>query len=196
MSETPSPRSEPQSALPAEQPPVDQVSGVDSASPDAPRHRARPAWLLPFATGVVGFVLGVAGTAVVTAQRDAASARAVAAASASAASASASEASTQAAVLTDAVRTCGLTGSTGIELGDGGASLTFDMKGKDDLSGAHVESINCLFGKLDMPSAVSSHMNQTTSMDGRQTESWGNLTISWSYHPDRGLDGVLTIAEK
>ncbi|MCG2799607.1 MAG: hypothetical protein L6367_13865, partial [Cellulomonas sp.] len=166
MSETPSPGPDPRAALPAEQPPADQFTVVDSASPDAPRHRPRPAWLLPVVTGVIGLVLGISGMAVVTAQRDAASARAVAAASASAASASASEVAARAAVLTDAVRTCGLTGSTGIELGDGGASLTFDMKGKDDRSGAHVESINCLFGKLDMPSAVSSHISQTTSMDG------------------------------
>ena len=33
----------------------------------------------------------------------------------------------------------------------------------------------------------------TTSIDGRQTESWDGITIEWSYHPDRGSDMVITL---
>lgn len=32
-------------------------------------------------------------------------------------------------------------------------------------------------------------------MDGRQTETWNNLELSWSYHPDRGADFVVTLEE-
>jgi hypothetical protein len=36
-------------------------------------------------------------------------------------------------------------------------------------------------------------MNQTTSLDGRQTETWDDITVSFSYHTDRGMGSVLTI---
>lgn len=134
---------------------------------------ARPAWLLPAVTGVAGLVLGAALMAAVTAI---------------------GADSGQSALLSDAVEACDVASTYGIELADEGRSITFDMKGEDESAGADVTDIACLFGELDMPSAVMSHIDQTTSMDGRQTETWGDLTVSWSYHPDRGLDGVLTLA--
>ena len=95
---------------------------------------------------------------------------------------------------TNAVDACNLEGASGFELADGNTTLTFDMRGDDELTGASYTDISCIFAGLAMPSSVSSHIDQTTSMDGRQTETWGDLTVSWSYHPDRGLDGVLTVA--
>ena len=142
--------------------------------PPAPRPaRPRPAWL-PVATGVAGLVVGAALMAGITTARAGAA---------------------EAALLTDAVEACDASRVRGIDLGDEGRSLTFDMRGEDETSGASISYIACIFGELDMPSAVRSHIDQTTSMDGRQTETWENVTVSWSYHPDRGLDGVLTVGE-
>jgi len=132
----------------------------------------RRAWLLPTVTGVAGLVVGAAVMAGVTAI---------------------GSDSGQSALLSDAVEACAVASTYGIDLADEGRSITFDMKGEDESAGADIADIACLFSELDMPSAVSSHMDQTTSMDGRQTETWGDLTVSWSYHPDRGLDGVLTL---
>ena len=95
-------------------------------------------------------------------------------------------------VLTDAVESCG--SPEGIALEDGGATLVFDHRGEDDLAGGSIMDILCVFAELDMPTRISTHMDQTTSLDGRQTESWDGLEIQWSYHPDRGMDGVITIA--
>lgn len=84
----------------------------------------------------------------------------------------------------------------GFFLGDDGRSLTFDMQGEDELSGASATDIYCVFSALDMPASVDSHVGQTTSMDGRQSATWDNIEIQWSYHPDRGLDGVLTVMDE
>ena len=152
-----------------------------------PSRPTRP-WLLPVATGAAGVLIGAGLVAGITAFRADAEARAEEAAAEEARAA-------RAAVVPDAVETCGVTGTDGIVVADEGRSLTFDMKGDDDLRGANITDIVCVFTALDMPSAVVSHMDQTTSMDGRQSESWGDLTVSWSYHPDRGLDGVLTVSD-
>lgn len=162
-------------------PPVSPVPKTDPAAPPEPAAPSsatvpastRRAWLLPTATGVAGLVLGAALMAGVTAI---------------------GADSGQSSLLSDAVEACDVASTYGIELADEGRSITFDMKGEADAVGADIADIACLFSELDVPSAVMSHIDQTTSMDGRQTETWGDLTASWSYHPDRGLDGVLTLA--
>lgn len=154
--------------------PTEAAALPTSHSPTPAGARQRPAWQVPTATGVAGLVLGAALMAGVMSIRAGGG---------------------QPSLLSDAVEACGLTSVTGIRLADEGRSVTFDMKGEDDATGAGIVDIACLFGELDMPSAVMSHIDQTTSMDGRQTETWGDLTISWSYHPRRGLDGVLTVTD-
>ena len=76
---------------------------------------------------------------------------------------------------------------------DDGATLTFDHRGEDEYTGGDIADIMCVFGELDMPSRISTHMGQTTSMDGRQSATWDDLEIQWSYHPDRGMDGMITV---
>lgn len=154
----------------------------------SPSSRPTRTWLLPIATGAAGLLIGAGLVVGITALRADAESRAEGAAAEEARAA-------RAAVIPNAVETCGVASTDGIVVADEGRSLTFDMKGDDDLRGADITDIVCVFTALDMPSAVVSHMDQTTSMDGRQTESWGDLTVSWSYHPDRGLDGVLTVSD-
>ncbi len=141
--------------------------------------RPHPAWLLPALAAAAGLVLGVPLGVGLTLGIQAIRSHSAASS-----------------LLTDAVDTCGLASTAGIDLGDEGRSITFDMKGEEDLTGADITDLACLFAALDMPSSISSHIDQTTSMDGRQSETWDAITVSWSYHPDRGLDGVLTVAEK
>lgn len=78
---------------------------------------------------------------------------------------------------------------------DGNRTLTIDNEGQDDFGGLSSLELWCIIEELKTPTAVVSHMEQTTSLDGRQTESWDNIEVSWSYHPDRGMDAVFTIAE-
>ncbi|MCC2033049.1 hypothetical protein [Microbacterium allomyrinae] len=95
--------------------------------------------------------------------------------------------------LEDAVDRC--KASDGTELGDKNQTLVIDVQGNEDATGASYADQACILEFLDMPASVESHINQTTSMDGRQSESWDGLTIEWSYHPDRGSDMVIMIDE-
>lgn len=144
-------------------------------TPRPPSPSARRSWGLPIATGLAGLAVGVGGTLGAQA---------------------ALTSSAQTSILTNAIEDCGLEGTSGLRLADGDRTLTFDHQGEDQTSGANIFELYCLFDALDMPEYVSSHMGQTTSMDGRQTESWGDLEISWSYHPDRGMDGIIVVRDK
>lgn len=93
--------------------------------------------------------------------------------------------------LVDAWATCGSPAATA--LADGNRTLTMDVKGKEDAQGSSYEYQACVLRELGAPSSVASHMEQTTSMDGRQTESWDGITVAWSFHPDRGSDMVVTL---
>jgi hypothetical protein len=180
---------EPPPVTPAEQPSYLTSPGVNGGipQPEEPGARRQAArWVLPVATGVAGLLLGIAGTVGVSAVRAAADERA-------ATKAATAALESRRAVLTTAVGACNLKSATGIDLGDGGTTLTFNMKGNDESSGASIGDITCIFAALHIPANVTSHIDQTTSMDGRQEETWNGITISWSYHPDRGLDGVLTV---
>ena len=161
-----------------------------------PTTRGR-AWVLPVVTGIIGVVVGAGALAGIGQIRDAATergaARVAALAQASAQASAKSATAAKRAVLTGAVSSCKLMLAPGIELGDGGTTLTFDVKGDEELTGASYEDVVCIFGALKMPSNVSSHVDQTTSLDGRQEEKWAGITMAWTYHPDRGLDGVLTV---
>jgi hypothetical protein len=135
---------------------------------------SRP-WLLPTITGVAGVILGAVlvlmGGFVVQALSLAATSS----------------------VLADALEVCDVNESADAELGDGGLTLTVNMRGEDEIGGLDYTEANCIVDALNPPAAVTSHIDQTTSMDGRQSESWDQFSISWSYHPDRGFDYVLTV---
>jgi len=147
---------------------------IEQPAPPAPpsSRRSSQAWVPWTAGGIVGLVLGVGATLGITAlvstgQQDGR--------------------------LAAAFEECG-GAHDGVELGDGGRTIVFDMKGDEDTTGAEYLRYECLAHALDMPSSVNSHVGQTTSLDGRQTESWDGISFSWSYHPDRGLDGVFELA--
>ncbi|PPH95697.1 hypothetical protein C5C56_16130 [Rathayibacter sp. AY1D1] len=83
----------------------------------------------------------------------------------------------------------------GAELSDGDRTLTFDSQGKKESSGLAYSELECLLSATKAPTAVTSHLEQTTSLDGRQSEDWNNIELSWSYHPDRGADGVFELTD-
>lgn len=93
--------------------------------------------------------------------------------------------------LVDAVNACKI--RTGIEVGDEGKTVSIDVWGEEDTTGASYAIQACIIAELDAPTRVIKHIEQTTAMDGRQTESWDGITIDWSYHPDRGSDMVITL---
>ena len=46
---------------------------------------------------------------------------------------------------------------------------------------------------LGLPASVEEQMRQTRALDGRQTVNHGNYTVTWTYHPDDGLEVMYTV---
>ncbi|GAA2082323.1 hypothetical protein GCM10009840_18090 [Pseudolysinimonas kribbensis] len=91
-----------------------------------------------------------------------------------------------------ALSKCGLGAhSTGISVGDGGKSLALDNQGNDDIDGLSIDDELCVLKALKVPDATLDEMEATRALDGRQSDSWGQVRASWSYHPDQGLDVIL-----
>lgn len=71
-------------------------------------------------------------------------------------------------------------------------SLTIDSGGGGEISASiGMLTAQCFLNELEAPSGVSSKMESTSAMMGRQEEEWGDLSVSWSYHPDNGLNAVF-----
>lgn len=156
-------------------------------------------WRLPAVTGAAGLILGAllgAGITGVIAAGAADDQRQGKIANATESAAAAQDAEkVKRSILPSAANACQADSKFAV-VGDDDLSLTIDNKGRQDyLGGLSTETMMCIFDMLHAPSAVTSHMRQTTAMDGRQTETWDNIEVSWSYHPDRGMDSVVRILD-
>ncbi|GEC76440.1 hypothetical protein GCM10010213_25720 [Microbacterium maritypicum] len=160
-----------------DQPPPARGIALESSAPAAaPSVLSRPSrWVLLAVVGVVGIVLGAGGTLVAQTMLDG----------------SGTGVPEQDGRLSEAYSFCG--SPVGTTIADENRTLTIDVKGNDDSYGASYENQACILRALDAPSSVISHLEQTTSIDGRQTETWDGITSAWSYHPDRGSDMVITL---
>lgn len=78
-----------------------------------------------------------------------------------------------------------------IEAADDGQTLIIDGRG-DVSSGASTEDIAVSLMLLGMPQSVVARMDNTRALDGTQSASWNGFTATWTYHPDSGLDIVVT----
>ena len=78
-----------------------------------------------------------------------------------------------------------------IKLGEDGSYLTVDTNPYDieDRNNSYtwndILDINKMLG---LPDSVNAKMGSTRSMDGRISETYDNITVSWTYHPDNGLE--------
>jgi hypothetical protein len=90
--------------------------------------------------------------------------------------------------LADAATTC----NTGT-LGDNDQTLLIDMAGEETGSGtATIDEITCVLGELEAPQSVLAQMDSTRALDGMQSATWSTYKATWTYHPDNGLDLILT----
>ena len=53
-----------------------------------------------------------------------------------------------------------------------------------------VKEINKILG---FPDYVQKKMGETTSLDGKQSETVGNVELTWKYHPDKGAEVMYII---
>lgn len=78
-----------------------------------------------------------------------------------------------------------------VKLGEDGSYLLVDTNPSDieDYASStawdYVLDINKMLG---LPEALNQKMGTTRSIDGRLSETYGNITVSWTYHPDNGLE--------
>jgi hypothetical protein len=88
----------------------------------------------------------------------------------------------------DAVDTCAP--NNGVLVSDGGNTLTVDMMGEEDYTGANYMDVMCLIDAVKTPDYIISSIEATRALDGRQRDEFNGVEVSWSYHPDSGLDIV------
>ena len=84
-----------------------------------------------------------------------------------------------------------------MELSSDKMSITIDTNPNDRedyFDMAALDLIQELHKELGIPDGVYTAMMQTRSIDGRPTRTQGNINISWSYHPDKGLDVLYEIS--
>ena len=81
--------------------------------------------------------------------------------------------------------------STYAELGYDGSYLSIDTNPNDsddyfsNTAWSQVQQVNDYLG---LPASFEEKLLETRALDGRQTYTYGDFTMSWTYHPDRGLE--------
>jgi hypothetical protein len=94
-------------------------------------------------------------------------------------------------------RICGVGTTSGFSVDE--KRMSMDGKGAEDVRGASFEDIACALFATDIPDAVVSQIDNTSSLQGVREASWevldGDAEIfsKWSYHPDSGLNLSLEL---
>lgn len=89
-----------------------------------------------------------------------------------------------------AVETCSLPESA---LLDDGTGLMLDGEGDEDTVGTlSVEEIGCALVALETPQSTIAKMSNTRALDGMQSDQDEHFEYTWTYHPDAGLDVIVT----
>lgn len=78
-----------------------------------------------------------------------------------------------------------------IDLGDDGHTLILDSEGADS-PGADIADVYIVLAALDAPESVVAQMGSTRALDGTRDATWDGMTATWTYHPDDGLDVIIT----
>lgn len=98
--------------------------------------------------------------------------------------------------LTSTVEACGLPEAA---LMDGGSSLMLDGEGEDDRVGAagtlSIDELGCALVELETSESTITKMSQTRALDGMQSDEDVNFEYTWTYHPDDGLDVIITTVD-
>ncbi|MEU4473536.1 hypothetical protein [Micromonospora sp. NPDC023888] len=79
-------------------------------------------------------------------------------------------------------------------LGDDGSSLTLQSVG-EERTGLKLEQLQCYWTELKVPDAVIAEIEGTRALDGRQSGEWEDMDASWIYHPDNGLQMIITLSD-
>lgn len=89
--------------------------------------------------------------------------------------------------------------STWANYGSDGSYLSIDTNPYDwdDDGLAYPEAytaVKNIISELGMPSSLINDIGETSSADGKQVQTYGNVTVSWKYHPDKGLEITFKVS--
>lgn len=82
--------------------------------------------------------------------------------------------------------------SSSLELGSDHRMVAVDSSGENDSSATL--AVLCMNDELGAPDLINDSMSATSSNHGRVQQGWGNFSVSWSYHPENGLDVYYSVA--
>lgn len=84
---------------------------------------------------------------------------------------------------------------TGVMLSSDNRSITVDTKPSDYSASESsiLRAIVELNEYLDLPDSLLSRMDTTRAIDGTQTATYGDITVTWNYHPDNGLNIIYEL---
>ena len=77
--------------------------------------------------------------------------------------------------------------SSGVSVSDNGTTLSVDMMGETDYTGASYDQVLCIIDAVKTPGYIHDAMMSTTAMDGRQHDTYDGIDVSWSYSTYNGL---------
>jgi len=78
-------------------------------------------------------------------------------------------------------------------LADDDHTLVVDMAGEEPGSGTETfDGVLCVLDELDVPQSLIARMESTRALDGMQSATWSSYEVTWTYHPDDGLDLIIT----
>ena len=89
-----------------------------------------------------------------------------------------------------ALDTCHASGSH-VRLAADKSSLTLQAENESG-RGLSAPVFLCVLDELDAPASMRQRMLLTRAIDGTQEEQWGPYRATWTYHPDQGLNVVIS----
>jgi len=76
----------------------------------------------------------------------------------------------------------------GVSIVDDGKTMIIDGKGEEDSYGASTESLFCIIKGVKTPDYIVNGIETTRALDGKQMQEFNNITVSYSYHPNTGMN--------
>jgi hypothetical protein len=85
----------------------------------------------------------------------------------------------------------GAESDSNLQLTDGGQTIVVDTGSQY----GSTRGMNCVLITLETPESIKARISSTTAMMGVQDAEHDGLHYSWSYHPDNGVDMVITAVD-
>lgn len=81
-----------------------------------------------------------------------------------------------------------------VRVADEGRTLIVSTEGEEAI-GAGFDELYCVINELEVPASIINRIDTTRALDGMQFGSWDSFEASWNYHPDNGMNLVVSVAD-